>query len=110
MIKRIMAGLGPVLVIALALFQIANGIGILLFVEPEVVWGLLELTTGLLLLTGLFLTRRSPRRGTGIIITTVVVAAGLHFWMAFIAFPVALLITATMLIRARMPRATPVAP
>ena len=112
MIKRFMAGLGPLLVIVLAIFQLMNGAGILLVVEEdrETVWGMLELGTGALLLAGLFLTRRSPRLGTGIIIATVVVAAGLHFWMAAIAFPLALVIIATMVVRIRTPRVGPAAP
>lgn len=110
MIKRFMAALGPVLVFVLALFQIANGVGILLAVQEEFVWGLLELGTGVFLLIGLALTRRSPRLGTGIIIATVTVAAGLHFWMPFLAFPVALVIIATMVVRARTPHVTPAVP
>ena len=35
------------------------------------------------------------------------VAAGLHFWMPFLAFPVALVIIATMVVRVRTPRVTP---
>lgn len=104
--KRFMAGLAPVLVIALGVFQTVNGVGILLSVEEETVWGLMELATGILLLTGLYVTRRSPRLGSGIIIATVVVAAGFHFWMAFIAFPVALVITATILVRTHRGPAT----
>jgi hypothetical protein len=101
MFARFMAGLAPVLVIVLAIFQLMNGVGILLGVHEEFVWGILEFSTGALLLVGLFLTKRSPRVGSGIIIATVVVAAGLHFWMAILAFPVALLIVAAILFRVR---------
>ena len=107
MIKRSMAAIGPVLVVVLAFFQLMNGLGILLAVEEEIVWGLIELGTGAFLLVGLFLTRRSPRLGTGIIIATVTIAAGLHFWMAFLAFPVALVIIATMVVRMRTAPVTP---
>ena len=110
MIKRFMAALGPVLVSVLAFFQIINGVGILLAVEEEMVWGLIELGTGMFLLIGLVLTRRSPRLGTGIIVVTVTVAAGFHFWMPFLAFPVALVIIATMVVRMRTPRVTPAVP
>ena len=113
MMKRFLAGLGPVLVIVLAIFLITNGLGNILAGHGEksdIAWGLMELGPGVLLLAGLFLTRRSPRLGTGLIIVTVAVAAGLHFWMAFITFPIALLVTATMLVRIRTPRVAPAVP
>lgn len=110
MFTRFLAGLAPVLVIVLAVFQLFNGIGILLSVEAKFVWGLIELGTGLALVAGLVTYRRSPRVGSTIIITTVVVAAGFHFWMPFLAFPVALLVIATVVARLRGPGSPRVEP
>ena len=80
MMKRFMAGLGPVLVVLMGSLLLLNGVGILLGHEKEIGYGLIELGSGIGLLSGLFVTRYSPRAGTGIIIATVVVAAWMHFW------------------------------
>jgi hypothetical protein len=104
MARRLVTALAIIVTATSGLFLVYNGLGMLTD-EGREAWmlrfGLWEASAGALLLLGLLATARWPRVGTILIAVGALVAVATHYWMAFIGVPLAVVIIAAAVIRAR---------
>jgi hypothetical protein len=104
MLQRLVAMVAIVLTATTGLFLLYNGLG-LLTDEGREAWmlrfGLWETATGVVLLLGLLATARWPRVGTTLIAVGALAAVATHYWMAVIGVPLAVVIIAAAVLRAR---------
>lgn len=109
--KRMMAGLaaGATVFVGVWLLALTGAGNLARWATGGERWMLLfgvqAFVAGALLLAGVVATRRSPRLGAGLVIAGAVAAAATHYWMLPIGAPLALLLTAGALMRARAKRA-----
>jgi hypothetical protein len=104
MLSRFLGGLATVFTVFIGVFLIANSFGgILNGSTTDMLWVIPgELIPGVLMIAGVYLVHRNPRLGTTMTIAGAVIAASVHFWMAFLGVPVAVAIILGSLSRGGM--------
>jgi hypothetical protein len=98
--REVFATTAAALTVAIGLFLIVNAFGSARG-EDWLFFGPAEVLTGALLVAGVFVTNRSPRVGTSMIIVGAVGAALAHYWMIAATVPIALMIILGSLARGR---------
>jgi peptidoglycan/LPS O-acetylase OafA/YrhL len=102
--RRLVTALVIIATAMTGLFLLLNGFD-KLTAEGREAWmlriGFWEASAGALLFLGLLATARWPRVGTTLIAVGAVVAVATHFWLAVIGVPLAVVIIAAAVIRAR---------
>jgi hypothetical protein len=104
MVRRLVTALAIIVTAMIGLFLLLNGFD-KLTAEGREAWmlriGFWEASAGAVLLLGLLATARWPRVGTTLIAVGAVVAVATHFWLAVIGVPLAVVIIAAAVMRAR---------
>jgi peptidoglycan/LPS O-acetylase OafA/YrhL len=104
MARRLVTALAIIVTAMIGLFLLLNGFD-KLTAEGREAWmlrlGFWEASAGAVLLLGLLATARWPRVGTTLIAVGAVVAVATHVWLAVIGVPLAVVIIAAAVMRAR---------
>lgn len=106
MATRLFVALGVVLTALAGVFMIVNGFGVAFFGgavpgETYPLWGAIEMASGVLMLAGLVVSSRSPRVGTTLVILGVLAVSVTHVWLLAINVPIAIVLIAAAIVRAR---------
>lgn len=107
MVKRALLGLAVGATMLLGAYFIVNGIGIATGMGrgdgdgSMLMWGLIEVVSGVMLVVGPPLASRRPRIGTGLIVAGTLIIAVTHVWLLAINVPIAIALIAAAVVRSR---------
>lgn len=107
MLKRALLGLAVGATVLLGVYFVVNGIGIATGMgrgdggDSMLMWGVIEVVSGLMLIAGPVVASRRPRIGTGLIVAGTLIIALTHVWLIAINVPVAIALIAAAVVRSR---------
>lgn len=70
--------------------------------DPMLLWGVIEVVSGLMLVVGPLVASRRPRIGTGLVVEGTLTIAVTHVWLIAINVPIAIALIVAAVVRSRM--------